>query len=320
MSPTRSLLPLLACALSVFAAGPPARAAAPKAPSIEAKVSLLGTPVKGVIVQARPVRANGLDGWMEDSTAVIDTSDAAGIVQFRGLAPGRYHVAAQCGRLPVDRIAGSIATKLEVLPGHTAHATLTLRPGGRIKGLVLSGDRPTSAVIVEAQSIDALPSNCPTLEARNPGPDGRFEVGRAPLNTPIRIKVTRQQAEGSIEVWREFTLTAPDTVEGTWTLPGIDSTSLGTLRVGVRLEDGVPVEAGRMEVSLRHPDGYRYVADFTLDGEKDSLKTLTALPPGRYGIRSTPRPGIKRFWNASPESVTVAAGKVTTYLVKGRSQ
>jgi hypothetical protein len=306
---------LVAAALSrVWAAPAPASKATG---SIEARVILYGAPVPGVPLQARNVGEPGLGVWMEDSTAVVDTTDARGIVVFKGLVPGRYHVLAHCGRLPGDCIAGTISTQAEALAGQTGHATLTLRPGGRIRGRVMENGRPLSRVTVETQAIDALPSNCPTLNARNPGPDGRFDVGRVPLDTHLWVKVFRPLGGGEIQLWKDFKLTAADTVEATWELPPLDSAQLATVRLGVRVEGKGPPDAGRMELSTTHPDGWRYYAGFDFAAD-DSLHTLPSVPPGRYGLRATARPGTGTWWNAMPESIDVEPGKTTTRILTGR--
>ncbi len=318
----RFLVPLAVAAL--FAAlGPRASGAASPPPAktgtIEARVILLGAPVPGVPIQARNTGEPGLDVWMDDSTAAIDTTDTKGIAHFRALPPGRYHVLAHCGRLPVDRIAGTISTKAEVIAGMVTHSTLTLRPGGRIRGRVLEGDRaPTSRVTVETQTTDALPSGCPMLDTRNPGPDGRFEVGRVPVDTYLWVKVYRPLGGGDVQLWKDFRLATADTVEATWVLPAIDTTQLATVRLGVRLDKGGAAEGGRFELSTIHPDGWRYFAGFDF-GADDSLHTLTSVPPGRYGVRATPKPGIKTWWNAPAESLIVAPGAKLTRLLTGRA-
>lgn len=313
---------LVAAALARAGAAPAAPAATAKdarpTGSIEARVILMGTPVPGVPLQARNVGEPGLDVWMEDSTAVIDTTDAKGIAHFRGLVPGRYHVLAHCGRLPGDRIAGTISTKAEVIAGQVAHSTLTLRPGGRIRGRILEGGRPISRATVETQTTDALPSSCPTLDARNPGPDGRFEVGRVPLDTHVWIKVYRPLGGGDIQLWKDFKLTAPDTIEATWELPAVDSAQLASLELGVRIDGGAPAQAGRIELSTIHPDGWRYFAGFDFSAD-DSLHTLPAVPPGRYGLRATARPGTGTWWNAQPESLVIEPGTKLKRLLTGRA-
>ena len=318
--PTRVLSALVATVLVAVALPRVSAAPAPAVKanaSIEARVILYGVPVANVPLQARNVGEPGLGVWMEDSTAVVDTTDAKGIVVFKGLVPGRYHVLAHCGRLPGDCIGGTISTQAEALPGQVGHATITLRPGGRISGRVLENGRPNPRVTVETQSIDALPSSCPTLDARNPGPDGSFEVGRVPLDTRLWVKVFRPLGGGDLQLWKEFRLAAVDTVEATWELPAIDSTKLATLRLGVRIEGAGPPEAGRMELSTTHPDGWRYYAGFDITAQ-DSVHTLPAVPPGRYGLRATARPGGGTWWNAAPESIDVQPGETLTRLLPAR--
>jgi hypothetical protein len=314
--PALAATALLAVALSRVAAAPAPAPAAKPTGTIEARVILLGTPVAGVPIQVRNTGEPGLDVWMEDSTAVVDTTDAKGIARFAGLPAGRYHVLAHCGRLPGDRIAGSISTRAEVIPGQVAHSTLTLRPGGRIRGRVLEGDRPVSRATVETQTIDALPSNCPTLDTRNPGPDGRFEVGRVPINTFLWVKVYRPLGGGDVQLWKDFTLAAADTIEATWNFPALDSARLATVRLGVRIPGEGPADLGRIELSTIHPDGWRYFAGFDFTTE-DSLHTLPSVPPGRYGLRATCRPGTKKWWNAQPESLVVEPGAKITRLLTG---
>ncbi len=318
----RFLVPL-AIAAMLAAPDPRASGAATPPPAktgmIEARVILLGAPVAGVPIQARSTGEPGLDVWMDDSTAVIDTTDARGIAHFRGMPAGRYHILAHCGRLPGDRIAGTISTRAEVVAGMIAHSTLTLRPGGRIRGRVLEGGKvPTTRVTVETQTTDALPSGCPVMDTRNPGPDGRFEVGRVPVDTYLWVKVHRPLGDGDVQLWRDFKLAKADTIEATWTLPAIDSTQLATVRLGVRLDKGGAAEGGRFELSTIHPDGWRYFAGFDF-GADDSLHTLTSVPPGRYGLRATPKPGIKTWWNAPAESLIVSPGATITRLLPGRA-
>ena len=132
------------------------------------------------------------------------------------------------------------------------------------------------------------------------------------------VKVYRPLGAGDVQLWKDFRLTAADTIEATWTLPAIDTTKLGTLRVGVRLEDGTVVEGGHVDLSTIHPDGWRYFAGFDFSAD-DSIHTLSSIPPGRYGLRATPKPGIKKWWNAPAESIDVAPGAKLTRLLPGRA-
>ena len=284
--------------------------------SVDARIIALGVPVPGVAVQVRSTGVPGSDQWMEDSTAVVDTSDAKGMVRFRGLAPGRYHVVGHCGRLPGDYIAGNIATKVDVTPGGTAHATLTLRRGGRILGRTMVGEQGLGGISLQTESRDALPSTCPMLEPRNPGPDGRFTVGKVPIGTFVYVKAIRPLGKGDIEVWKDFTLAQAETVTGTWNFPPLDSAQLGTVRIGVRLEEGGPADRGRLE--LQHLDeGWRYRLGFDFD-DQDSLTVLTDMPPGEYSVRAMATPGVKAWWNASSDTLVVAPGSRRDKIIAAR--
>jgi hypothetical protein len=100
-------------------------------------------------------------------------------------------------------------------------------------------------------------------------------------------------------------------------LPAIDTTRSATVRLGVRLDTGGAAEGGHLELTTIHPDGWRYFAgfDFTAD---DSLHVLTGIPPGRYNVRGTAKPGIKTWWNAPSESLVVEPGAKVTHLLTGR--
>ena len=317
------VLPLLAAVLRAGpgptrprAAGAADGAGAKGTGSIEARILALGEPIPGVAVQVRSTGVPGTDEWLEDPAATVDTSDAKGIVSFSGLAPGRYHLVGHCGRLPGDCIAGNIATKVEVLAGVTAHATLTLRRGGRILGRAMRGEIGLSGVELQTESSDALPSSCPMLEPRNPGPDGRFTVGKVPVGTFVNVKAIRSLGKGDIEVWKDFTLARPETVTGTWNFPELDSAQLGTLRIGVRLDDGHPADRGRLE--LQHLDKdwrYRLGLDFT---EADSVAILPDLPPGEYSIRALATPGGKVWWNATADTLLLAPGAHRVKIMPAR--
>lgn len=284
--------------------------------SVEARILALGVPVPGIAVQVRSTGVPGTDQWMEDPTAPVDTTDAKGRVQFSGLLPGLYHVVGHCGRLPGDFIAGSIATRVEVLPGSTAHATLTLRRGGRIVGRTMLGDVGLGGISLQTESSDALPSSCPMLEPRNPGPDGRFTVGKVPIGTSVYVKAIRPLGRGEIEVWKDFNLAQAETVTGTWNFPPLDSAQLGTVRIGVRLEHGAPADRGRLE--LQHLDqGWRYRLGFDFT-EADSLTLLTHLPPGEYSVRAMATPGVKAWWNATADTLVVAPGSHRDKIISAR--
>jgi hypothetical protein len=296
--------------------------------TIEARVVVLGQPVAGVPVQARPVGRGGSD-WVEDSTAVVDTTDRDGRVRFRGVAPGRYHVVGHCGLLPGDMIAGNIATRVDVTAGKTASGTLTLRRGGRILGLAVEGERPLSGVTLQTEATDALPSSCPMLQPRNPGPDGRFTVGKVPVATFVWVKALRPLGRGEVQVWKDFRLAQAETVTGTWNFPPLDSTQLGSVRIGVRLDAGGPADKGRLELLQIHPlpaeappgpdqppsppggahrqAGWRYTLSFDFT-EKDSVTTLESLPPGEYTLRAIATPGVRQWWNAASDTLVIAPG------------
>jgi len=324
-NPTRSLFPLVAFACAVFAVAlvpfPPsgARAAsgAKGTGTVEVRVVALGEPVAGVAVQARSTGRPGGEVWMEDSTAVADTSDAEGRVRFTGLAPGRYHVVGHCGRLPGDVIAGNLATKVDVVPGHTAKATLTLRRGGRIVGRALVGERGLSGVSLQTEATDALSSTCPMLEARNPGPDGRFSVGKVPVGSYVWVKGIRPLGRGEIQVWRDFRIAKAETVTGTWNFPPIDSTQLGSVRIGVRLAESGPADRGRLELLHLDKEGWRYTLGFDFS-EGDSVTLLPWLPPGEYTVRAMATPGVKRWWNAASDTLVIAPGASHTKVLTAR--
>jgi hypothetical protein len=284
--------------------------------AIEARILALGVPIPGVAVQVRSTGDPGGEQWIEDPKAVVDTSDARGMVRFTGLAAGRYHVVGHCGRLPGDHIAGNIATKAEVLPGKTAHATLTLRRGGRILGRAMEGDRGMSGVTLLTEANSALQSSCPMLEPRNPGPDGRFTVGKVPLGTAVSVKALRRLGKGDLEVWKDFNLAAAETVSGTWTFPELDSAQLGTVTIGVRLDDGRPADRGRLEI--QHIDeGWRYRLGFDFT-EADSLTVLPDMPAGEYSIRAMATPGGKSWWNATTDTIVVAQGARHRKIIPAR--
>jgi hypothetical protein len=269
--------------------------------SLEARILALGEPVQGVAVQVRSTGVPGTDQWIESPDAVIDTSDAKGIVHFDGLEPGRYNVVGHCGRLP-----GNIATKVDVMTGKTAHTTLTLRRGGRVLGRAMLGDRGVSGVQIVTESSEALASSCPILEARNPGPDGRFSVGKVPVGTFVYVKAIKPLGRGDLEVWKDFNLAKPETVSVTWNFPVLDSAQLGTVRIGVRLDQGQPADRGRVEIQHIDSDWrYRLGFDFTQD---DSITVLPSLPPGHYTVRAMATPGVKTWWNAAADTFMVGPG------------
>jgi hypothetical protein len=298
---------------------PGARAAAgtKSTGTIEVRVVALGEPVEGVAVQARSAGRPGGEIWIEDSTAVADTSDAQGRIRFTGLAPGRYHVVGHCGRLPGDVIAGSIATKVDVVPGHVARATLTLRRGGRIVGRALQGERGLSGVALQTEATDALSSSCPMLEARNPGPDGRFSVGKVPVGSYVWVKALRPLGRGEIQVWKDFRVARAETVTGTWNFPPIDSAQLGSLRLGVRLADAGPADRGRIELLHLNPEGWRYTLGYDFN-EADSVTVLPSLPPGEYTVRAMALPGGRQWWNAASDTIVVAPGAKRTKILVAR--
>lgn len=307
---------LAACVAVVAAAAPGAGTGSPAPGSVEVRVVAHGQPVAGVAVQVRSTGVPGTDQWVEDPTAAVDTTDARGFARFRGLKPDRYHVVGHCGRLPGDRIAGNIATKVEVLPGATAHATLTLRQGGRILGRAMVGERGLSGVQLEAQSGEALPSSCPMLEPRNPGPDGRFTVGKVPVATPVTVRAIRPLGRGDLEVWQDFNLAQAETVTGTWNFPDLDSAQLGTVRIGVRLVEGGAADRGRLE--LQHLEqGWRYRLGFDFV-EADSITVLPSMPPGEYSVRAMATPGVKAWWNATADTLVVAPGARRDKFISAR--
>lgn len=325
-NPTRSLPPFVAVACAamlavVLAPFPPAGARAASGPkgtgSIEVRVIALGEPVPGVAVQARPTGGPGGEVWREDSTAIADTSDAQGKVRFTGLAPGRYHVVGHCGRLPGDIIAGNLASKVDVVPRHTARATLTLRRGGRIVGRAMEGERGLSGIVLQTEATDALASSCPMLEARNPGPDGRFAVGKVPVGSYVWVKAIRPLGRGEIQVWKDFRIARAETVTGTWNFPPIDSTQLGSARIGVRLADAGPADRGRLELLHLDKEGWRYSLGFDFT-EADSVTLLPALPPGEYTVRAMATPGVRRWWNAASDTLVVAPGARHTKILVAR--
>ena len=320
--PVRSLLLVaLALAAALLAAVVPSRphaanaAPAASAPgkssrtngSLEARILALGEPVEGVAVQVRSTGVPGTDQWIESADAVIDTSDARGIVHFDGLEPGRYNVVGHCGRLPGDRIAGNIATKVDVMAGKTAHTTLTLRRGGRILGRAMLGDRGLSGVQILTESSEALASSCPMLDSRNPGPDGNFSVGKVPVGTFVYVKAIKPLGRGDLEVWKDFKLAKPETLSVTWNFPVLDSAQLATVRIGVRLDQGQPADKGRVEIQHIDTDWrYRLGFDFTQD---DSITVLPNLPPGHYTVRAMATPGVKTWWNAAADTFVVGPGQ-----------
>jgi hypothetical protein len=91
---SRSAVPLLLAivlAAAGTAHGPHAGAAVPAPPStgnLEVRILAEGKPVHGVPVQARAVGETGRDTWGEGTNAAVDTSDARGVVNIRGLAVG----------------------------------------------------------------------------------------------------------------------------------------------------------------------------------------------------------------------------------------
>jgi hypothetical protein len=300
--------------------GPHAGAAVPAPPStgnLEVRILAEGKPVPGVPVQARAVGEPGRDTWVEGTNAAVDTSDARGVVHFRGLAVGGYDVVGHCGRLPGDNIAGTIATRAEVIAGTMAHATLTLRRGGRILGRCLEGETPLGDVRLESEAVAALPSTCPMLEGRNPGPDGRFTVGKIPIGTIVWVKGLRPMGKGTLQVWKDFNLAHAETVTGTWNYPHFDSTQLGTVRIGVRLDEGQPAEGGRLDLTHLSPDGWRYSVGFDFT-EAESLTVLPALPPGAYSVRATANATVKTWWSAAADTISVAPGASHTKLVHSK--
>lgn len=308
---------LVGLGLAVLASHPgPAGAAATG--TIEVRILAQGDPIPGVPVQVRPTGEPGLDTWMESPSARVDTSDARGIVRFADLAPGRYHVIGHCGRLPGDCIAGNIATKAEVIPGATAHATLTLRRGGRILGRAVVGERALAGVTLQTESADALPSSCPILEPRNPGPDGNFTVGKVPVGNYVWVKALRPLGRGDLQVWKDFHMAKPETVSGSWSFPDLDSASLGTVRIGVRLDDGHPAGKGRIELShLDQKASWRYTIGFDFT-EAESLTILPSMPPGEYSLRAMATPGVKAWWNATAETLLVAPGVRRDKIIQAR--
>lgn len=291
--------------------------AAPGTGEVVVRIVAQGEAIPGVPVQVRSTGQPGLETWIEDPTALVDTSDTEGVVRFRGVAPGRYHVVGHCGRLPDDCIAGSIATKVDVLPGATVRTTLTLRRGGRILGRTLVGERGVGGVTLQTESTDALPSTCPMLEPRNPGPDGTFTVGKVPIGTFVWVKALKPLGRGDLQVWKDFNLAHAETVTGTWNFPELDSARLGTVRIGVRLEGGGAADRGRLELLHLDPAGWRYAVGFDFT-EAESLTVLPSLPPGDYTVRAMATPGVKAWWNATADTLTVAPGVERTKIVSAR--
>lgn len=307
-------------AAAAFAVLSPARAADATA-SIEVQVLGLGKPVAGVVVRTKVRENEPVDTWMPGTKPLAeDSTDATGIVRFSNLQPGRYIVALACEKLEGDWIGGTATSLVEVIESRPAHATLTLRRGGRVKGKVVGDAETVRRSEIRMLAPDAMQSGCPT---QTPGPireDGAFDVRKIPLGGRATISAIAHLGDGELNVWRDVKFDRPDSTDLTLTLPNVTDENLGKIEFEVRDDEGHRVRKGTVELQqTRSVEQWTYRVMGRLS-ENDSTLIVPSLPAGVYAVRARPEPGTSPWWLPRSDSIVVEAQKTTRKRLDVRLQ
>jgi hypothetical protein len=286
---------------------------------IRVRVLGQGTPVARVPVRIRAFDGTTPENWPPEAKSLgEDSTGADGVVAFPDIAPGKYIVVAPCNRLPGDWIGGSSATVVDVLEGRATTTTLTLRRGGHIKGVAVGDPELIARAAVRTETPTALSSGCPMLAPTSVAADGSFEVAKAPMDARSIVRLEVPVGDGQLSVVKDFMMTKPETLSGTWELPPVDPAKLGTARVRLRDDQGKPTYVGKVEFTLyKAAPVWRYVVGYSV-GSEDTVTVAKSLPPGRYFVRAWPEPGANPWWSATPESLTVEPGKTASLSLKTR--
>ncbi len=310
----RLVLALVALACVAFDA-----AAATQTSGIRVRVLGQGTPVAHVPIRVRADDGTTPENWPPQAKLLAeDSTRADGTIGFPDIPPGRYIVLAPCNRLPGDWIGGTSATRLEVLPGRSTSATLTLRRGAHIVGKADGSADVLAQASVRTETPTSLASGCPMLSPTPIAADGGFEVSKVPIGERSIVRIEMPLGQGTLSVSEEFKPEQAETVTRTWQLPSLDPKELGSANVRLRDADGKPMSQGSVEFSLRQASpSWRYQASYEV-AAGDTVTKATSLPPGRYFVRATPQPGASPFWMATPESLTVEPGKTASLRLRTR--
>jgi large repetitive protein len=146
-----------------------------------------GTPVAGAVVEARQGQSWSTNGQV---------SAADGRYDLLGMSPGTYTVVAR-----VPGLAPGMTANVVVGTEGETRADVTLRPGGRVTGrLVTSSERPLAGrVRVQEVAGAPLPEDVQELLRADAGADGRFQIEAAPPGSITLVASGRGVAAARVD-------------------------------------------------------------------------------------------------------------------------
>ena len=146
-----------------------------------------GTPVAGAVVEARQAQS-----W--STNAQVSATD--GRYELLGMSAGTYTVVAR-----VPGLAPGMTANVVVGTEGETRADVTLRPGGRVTGrLVTSSERPLAGrVRVQEVAGASLPEDVQELLRADAGADGRFQIEAAPPGSITLVASGRGVAAARVD-------------------------------------------------------------------------------------------------------------------------